>query len=100
MSAFSGWLAFRGIIRKGPALDTSDSKAPLVEFLGIIILTIMMFVGLMYRWTFSITMLLATELQKIIFHRNASSRLIRTGYILSIFPILPVVGPEPRIYLV
>ncbi|XP_008204852.1 GPI ethanolamine phosphate transferase 1 isoform X1 [Nasonia vitripennis] len=93
------WLAFRGIIKKGPTLEI-DSNKPFIEALGIVFLTFMMFVGLIYRWTFSISMLVAVGLQKLIFDRNAPSWLLITGAALVVFPLLPVVGPQPRVYIV
>lgn len=93
------WLAFRGIIKKGPTLEINSNK-PLIETLGIICLTSMMYVGLMYRWTLSISMLVAVGLQKLIFERNAPSFLLITGTALVVFPLLPVVGPQPRVYIV
>ncbi|KAJ8672992.1 hypothetical protein QAD02_004253 [Eretmocerus hayati] len=99
ISVISLWVAFRAVIRKGPTLEINSNK-PLVEFSGIVGLMFMMFVGLVYRGVLSISMLLIVGLQKLLFDRNASSLLLATGLALAIFPLLPVVGPQPRLYLV
>lgn len=86
-------------MKKGPALEMKSSK-PVMEFFGIIFVTSMMFVGLLYRWTFSINMAMIVGLQKHIFDLKAFSGLIITGAVLAFFPLLPIVEPQPRIYIV
>ncbi|XP_014214600.1 GPI ethanolamine phosphate transferase 1-like [Copidosoma floridanum] len=93
------WVAFRAVINKGPNFELNSNK-PLIEFIGIISLILMMLLGLIYRWAFSISMLIAVGLQKVIFDRNASFALIFSGIFLALFPLLPVVGPQPRVYVV
>lgn len=99
ISSVSIWLAFREIINKNPILEI-NSNTPLVECIGILVLTCMMFIGLTYRWSFSISMLLTVGLQKLMFSKNVSFGLLLSGTILALFPLLPVVGPQPQVYIV
>jgi hypothetical protein len=71
-----------------------------MQFLGIIFLNFLLFIGLKYRWAFSISMLITLKLLKFMFNKNATLQLMLTGLAIAVFPILPVVGTQRRIYIV
>ncbi|XP_014221295.1 GPI ethanolamine phosphate transferase 1-like [Trichogramma pretiosum] len=96
---FSVWIAIKKIISNEISFDMT-SKKPLREFVSILGITIMMIVGLYYRWTFSISMIIVVFLLRTIFEKSTNHRLTITGVALSVFPLFPVVGPVPRVYLV
>ncbi|XP_058790888.1 GPI ethanolamine phosphate transferase 1-like isoform X2 [Phymastichus coffea] len=99
IGAVSVWLASRSIIiHIMPPI--SLIYKPWYEVIGTIIMIPTMLAGLSYRWAFSISVLLAVILEKKIFSKNAKTTFIFTGATLAVFPLLPVVGPEPKVYIV
>ncbi|XP_048507582.1 GPI ethanolamine phosphate transferase 1-like isoform X2 [Athalia rosae] len=66
---------------------------------GTLLLTTVMSFGLEFRWALGAATLGSCAMQAALF-KNADHRLIWTAIILSTFPLLPVVGSQPRIYFV
>ncbi|XP_015440246.1 PREDICTED: GPI ethanolamine phosphate transferase 1 [Dufourea novaeangliae] len=98
LSVISFWLAIRSIIRNSVNLKMKNSKRVWIDFTVIILLLATMFMGLIHRSALSIGMLSTAIIQRIVF-KNARN-LFWTALSLAIFPLLPVVEPYPRVYIV
>lgn len=75
-----------------------NSKRSWIEVAGIILLLATMFVGLTYRGTLSVGMLLVAFMKKMTY--KATRDFLWTALSLAIFPLLPAVEPYPRVYVV
>ncbi|XP_015584903.1 GPI ethanolamine phosphate transferase 1 isoform X2 [Cephus cinctus] len=95
----SSWLAVRTGMKLVPKLDLRNEKYPWVGILVIIFLIVTMSTGLIYRWIFGIGMLFAAAMQRILL-KDSHPMLPWTAISLAVFPLLPVVEPQPRIYIV
>ncbi|XP_048261823.1 GPI ethanolamine phosphate transferase 1 isoform X3 [Bombus terrestris] len=99
LTMISFWLATRSIIIYTVKLKVCKSKYYWTIITGIIFLLTIMFIGLTYRFALSIGMLFITLVQKIVL-KNAQSLFFWTALSLAIFPLLPVVEPYPRVYII
>ncbi|XP_012273342.1 GPI ethanolamine phosphate transferase 1 isoform X2 [Orussus abietinus] len=97
IAIFSLWLASRSALNLTLAFE---EEAHLLTCLtGIVFLMGMMFLGLTHRWVFGVGMLAVTAIQRILL-KEKNPVLVLTGIWLASFPVLPVVEPHPRIYVV
>ncbi|XP_054012026.1 GPI ethanolamine phosphate transferase 1 isoform X2 [Hylaeus anthracinus] len=98
LAVISFWLAVRCIIMYSVKLRIHNNKRPWIQVVGIVLLLITIFMGLMHRSTLSIGMLCAA------FIKNRTSQntwnFVWTALSLAVFPLLPIVEPHPRIYVV
>lgn len=99
VAIFSMWLAIREVIVTTPLLEIQNATSPRVGVIMIMILIIIMFAGLIYRMIFTFAMFYAALLQKVLV-KDSHPWLLWTGFVLAIFPSLPVVEPQPRIIIV
>ena len=94
----SFWVTVQRLIKKKPLLQ-QDNEKPILELASIILIILIMYIGLSYRWIFCIGMLLNVGIQKSLL-KKIHLNFLASGVILSIFPLLPVVGPQPRLFIV
>ncbi|XP_033216192.1 GPI ethanolamine phosphate transferase 1 isoform X2 [Belonocnema kinseyi] len=99
VAIFSMWLAIREAIVTAPLLEIQKCTSPQVGVIMIMVLIVIMFAGLIYRTIFSFAMCYAVLLQKVLI-KDSHPWLLWTGFVLAIFPSLPVVEPQPRIIIV
>ncbi|XP_076656590.1 GPI ethanolamine phosphate transferase 1-like isoform X3 [Halictus rubicundus] len=92
------WLAIRSIIRNSINLRIENDTRLWSEITGIILLLATMFMGLTYRSVLSIGMICTAIIQKILM--KDAPYLFWTALFLAAFPLLPVVEPHPRVYIV
>ncbi|XP_043271659.1 GPI ethanolamine phosphate transferase 1 [Venturia canescens] len=95
----SVWLASRSVIEYSLYFVKKKDAWLSMPIIGTVLLIASMSVGLIFRWSFAIGMLITAAMQKILM-REATPRLWLSAVILAVFPLLPVVGPNPRIYIV
>ncbi|XP_043254750.1 GPI ethanolamine phosphate transferase 1-like isoform X2 [Colletes gigas] len=98
LAVISFWFAVRCIIMYSVKLRIKNDKFPWAEVIGIILLLTTIFMGLIYRPTLSAGMLCTAFIQKLI-SKNARN-FYWTALSLVVFPLLPVVEPSPRVYIV
>ncbi|KAK9294452.1 hypothetical protein QLX08_010915 [Tetragonisca angustula] len=99
LATISSWLAIRSIIMYAVKLKVCNNKYYWTIIAEIILLFITMFVGLTHRFVLSVGMLCVTVVQKIL-QKNARNLFSWTALCLAVFPLLPVVEPYPRIYII
>ncbi|CAK9808629.1 GPI ethanolamine phosphate transferase 1 [Anthophora plagiata] len=99
LAIISSWLAIRSTITYSIKLKVYNSKYYWTMIAETIVLLATMFVGLTYRSALSIGMLCATFAQRVVL-KDASNLFLWTALSLAVFPLLPVVEPYPRIYIV
>lgn len=99
LATISSWLAIRSIIMYAVKLKVCNNKYYWTIIAEIIFLFITMFVGLTHRFVLSVGMLCVTVVQKIL-QNNARNLFSWTALCLAVFPLLPVVEPYPRVYIV
>lgn len=75
------------------------NKKTWIEITGTMFLLIVMFAALTYRSALSVGMLCIALVQRVSF-KSDQCLLFWTALCLSVFPLLPVVEPYPRIYVV
>ncbi|XP_076234121.1 GPI ethanolamine phosphate transferase 1 [Calliopsis andreniformis] len=98
LAVTSLWLAVRSTIIYSIKLKMHSNKYFWIEVAGTTFLLLTMFLGLMYRSVLSIGMLCTAFIQKLMF--KESRNFLWTALFLAIFPLLPVVEPYPRVYIV
>ncbi|KAI4483722.1 hypothetical protein M0804_007982 [Polistes exclamans] len=98
-TVISLWLAGINMIQYVPKLKKQNVKNFFIEIGGTIFLLFIMFMGLTYRAALSAGMLFIVLMQKIILTKT-HNMLLWSGLALAIFPLLPIVEPYPRIYIV
>ena len=99
MTIISVWLAVRQAIFTSPLLEIQNVTSSRVGVIVIMILILIMFAGLMYRILFTLAMFYISLLQKMLL-KGSDSWLLWSGFVLAIFPSLPVVEPQQRIVIV
>ncbi|CAL7949608.1 unnamed protein product [Xylocopa violacea] len=99
LAAISSWLAVRSTIMYSIKLKMDSNKYYLTIIAEIIFLLVTMFIGLTYRCALSIGMLCTIFTQKIAL-KNSLNLFCWTALFLAVFPLLPVVEPYPRVYIV
>ncbi|KAL0130778.1 hypothetical protein PUN28_002415 [Cardiocondyla obscurior] len=95
----SAWLAITTLLKSTSAFEEENTMKLLVDTGGILLLLVILFIGLTYRFAFSIGILIFV-LIRVVKSDNAPTFMIWTSLALCIFPLLPVVEPYPRIYIV
>ncbi|KAK2576053.1 hypothetical protein KPH14_007394 [Odynerus spinipes] len=95
----SVWLASRNLIILIPQLKKQNMQKFVTEVGGTIFLLFTMFMGLTYRVALSAGMLFIILMQKVILG-EIHNVLLWSGLGLAVFPLLPIVEPHPRIYIV
>nr|XP_050863201.1 GPI ethanolamine phosphate transferase 1-like isoform X1 [Vespula vulgaris] len=98
-TVISLWLAGINLIKFVPKLKKQNIKTFLIEIGGTIFLLFIMFMGLTYRAALSAGMLFIVVMQKVIFNKT-HNMLLWSGLALAMYPLLPIVEPYPRIYIV
>ncbi|XP_029154828.1 GPI ethanolamine phosphate transferase 1-like isoform X2 [Nylanderia fulva] len=98
ISIFSIWLGFTKISTLTPVFIKSKKKLSL-DIGGTLLLLVILFVGLTYRFALSIGVL-SIILIRIAKSKNVPAPMIWTSIALCVFPLLPVVEPYPRNYIV
>lgn len=98
LAVISFWLTIRNVITYSIEFRIQNSKRSWIEVAGIILLLATMFMGLTYRATLSVGMLLVAIMKKMTY--KATRDFLWTALSLAIFPLLPVVEPYPRVYVV
>lgn len=98
-TVISLWLAGINLIKFAPKLRKQNIKKFLIEIGGTIFLLFIMFMGLTYRAALSAGMLFIIVMQKVILNKT-HNMLLWSGLALAMYPLLPIVEPYPRIYIV
>uniref|UniRef100_V9IA09 GPI ethanolamine phosphate transferase 1 n=2 Tax=Apis cerana TaxID=7461 RepID=V9IA09_APICE len=99
LAIVSLWLVIRNAIIYTIKLKICNNKYYWTLIAEIIFLLVIMFIGLTYRSVLSIGMLSIILTQKIVL-KNTKNLFFWTALSLAVFPLLPVVEPYPRIYIV
>ncbi|EFN65621.1 GPI ethanolamine phosphate transferase 1 [Camponotus floridanus] len=95
----SVWFAIVKIITSTPVFIKRSKKKLFIDIGGTLLLLVILFVGLTYRFALSIG-ILSLILIRIAKSKNVSPPMIWTSIALCVFPLLPVVEPYPRVYIV
>ncbi|XP_070158756.1 GPI ethanolamine phosphate transferase 1 isoform X1 [Polyergus mexicanus] len=95
----SVWFAIAKIITSTPVFAKRNKRKLFIDIGGTLLLLIMLFVGLTYRFALSIGILFLI-LIRIAKSENVPAFMIWTSIALCAFPLLPVVEPYPRVYIV
>nr|XP_012235455.1 PREDICTED: LOW QUALITY PROTEIN: GPI ethanolamine phosphate transferase 1-like [Linepithema humile] len=95
----SVWLAVAAIIVWTPVYVKRNSKKLFIDIGGTLFLLVILFVGLTYRFALSIG-ILSTILIRKAKSKSVPTLMIWTSIALCVFPLLPVVEPYPRVYIV
>ncbi|XP_031825596.1 GPI ethanolamine phosphate transferase 1 isoform X2 [Nomia melanderi] len=98
MAIISVWLVVRTVILNSVNWRIRNGNLPWTEIAGIMLLLTIMFMGLICRSALSIGMLCTAIILKIML--KDVQYLIWTVLPLAVFPLLPVVEPYPRVYIV
>lgn len=99
LAIVSLWLVIRNAITYTIKLKICNNKYYWTLIAEIIFLLVIMFIGLTYRSVLSIGMLCIILTQKIVL-KNTQNLFFWTALSLAVFPLLPVVEPYPRIYII
>lgn len=99
LAMVSLWLVIRNAITYTIKLKICNNKYYWTIIAEIIFLLVVMFISLTYRSVLSIGMLCIILTQKIVL-KNTQNLFFWTALSLTVFPLLPVVEPYPRIYIV
>lgn len=95
----SVWFAIAKIITSTPVFVKRNKKKLFIDIGGTLLLLVTLFVGLTYRFALSIG-ILSLILIRIAKSKNVPVSMIWTSIALCAFPLLPVVEPYPRVYIV
>ncbi|XP_072767343.1 GPI ethanolamine phosphate transferase 1 [Anoplolepis gracilipes] len=95
----SVWFAVTKIITLMPVFAKRSRKKLFIEVGGTLLLLVILFVGLTHRFVLSIG-ILSLILIQIAKSQNVPASMIWTSIALCVFPLLPVVEPYPRVYIV
>ncbi|CAL1679696.1 unnamed protein product [Lasius platythorax] len=98
-AVISVWFAIAKIITLTPVFAKRSKKKLFIDIGGTLFLLVILFVGLTYRFALSIG-ILSLILIRIAKSKNVPAPMIWTSIALCAFPLLPVVEPYPRIYIV
>ncbi|XP_076164323.1 GPI ethanolamine phosphate transferase 1 isoform X2 [Ptiloglossa arizonensis] len=98
LATISFWFAIRSIIMYSIKLRFQNDKHLWVKVIGIILLLAIIFMGLTYRFILSVGILCTALIQNMILKKTRN--FCWTAVFLAVFPLLPVVEPYPRIYIV
>ncbi|XP_032672659.1 GPI ethanolamine phosphate transferase 1 [Odontomachus brunneus] len=96
----SVWLAVASMITSTPVFAIKNERKLLIEIGGTLFLLVMLFIGLTYRFVLSIGMLSTILIRRMQSENAQSPMLLWTSLALCVFPLLPVVEPYPRVYIV
>lgn len=99
LALISVWLAVRNAITHNIKIEVHSNKRYWSMGVEIILLLATMFVGLTYRSILSVGILCIGFSHKILV-KNTQKLFLWTALCLAIFPLLPVVEPYPRVYIV
>lgn len=99
LAIISTWIAVITLITSTPVLVERSTSDLFIDIGGTILLLVLLFIGLTYRFAFSINILLLILLRAIK-SEDVSAAMVWTSLGLCVFPLLPVVEPSPRIYIV
>ncbi|XP_033328137.2 GPI ethanolamine phosphate transferase 1 [Megalopta genalis] len=92
------WLAVRSTIQNSRNLKIENDSQSWSKIAGIVLLLATMFLGLAYRSVLTVGMICTAVIQKVVLKRTRY--LFWTALSLAVFPLLPVVEPYPRVYIV
>ncbi|XP_071558894.1 GPI ethanolamine phosphate transferase 1 [Temnothorax nylanderi] len=95
----SAWLAVNTIMTSMPVFSERSTSELCIDIGGTLVLLVLLFVGLTYRFAFSIGILLLM-LIRASKSEDVPASMIWTSLALCVFPLLPVVEPDPRVYIV
>jgi len=95
----SVWLAVSSIIMWTPVFVKRSNKKLFIDIGGTLFLLVILFAGLTYRYVLSVG-ILSTTLMRSAKSKSVPTLMISTTMALSVFPLLPVVEPYPRVYIV
>ncbi|XP_011137878.1 GPI ethanolamine phosphate transferase 1 isoform X1 [Harpegnathos saltator] len=96
----SVWLAVNTLITSTPVFVVKNKRQLFIEIGGTLFLLMTLFFGLTYRLALSIGMLSTVLIRKIQSGNLQSPMFLWTSLALCVFPLLPVVEPYPRVYIV
>nr|XP_034192608.1 GPI ethanolamine phosphate transferase 1 isoform X1 [Osmia lignaria]XP_034192609.1 GPI ethanolamine phosphate transferase 1 isoform X1 [Osmia lignaria]XP_034192610.1 GPI ethanolamine phosphate transferase 1 isoform X1 [Osmia lignaria] len=99
LAIISVWIAIRNAITRSIQLKIHNNKHHWLMGIEIVVLLATMFIGLMYRSFLSIGILCIGFSQKILL-KDMKNSFFWTALCLAVFPLLPVVEPYPRVYIV
>nr|XP_012139124.1 PREDICTED: GPI ethanolamine phosphate transferase 1 [Megachile rotundata] len=99
LALISVWLAVRNAMTHSIKIEVHNHKRYWSMGIEIILLLATMFVGLTYRSILSVGILCIGFSHKILV-KNQQKLFLWTALCLAIFPVLPVVEPYPRVYIV
>ncbi|XP_076392115.1 GPI ethanolamine phosphate transferase 1 isoform X2 [Megachile rotundata] len=99
LALISVWLAVRNAMTHSIKIEVHNNKRYWSMGIEIILLLATMFVGLTYRSILSVGILCIGFSHKILV-KNQQKLFLWTALCLAIFPVLPVVEPYPRVYIV
>ncbi|KAL6264062.1 hypothetical protein P5V15_004141 [Pogonomyrmex californicus] len=95
----SVWLTVVTVITSTPVFIERSTGELFIDIGGTLFLLIISFVGLTYRFTFSIG-ILSLILIQVAKSKDTPASMVWTSIALGVFLLLPVVEPYPRIYIV
>ncbi|KYN03627.1 PREDICTED: GPI ethanolamine phosphate transferase 1 [Cyphomyrmex costatus] len=95
----SAWLAVTTYITSTPVFTDTSTQTLVIDIGGTLLLLVIIFAGLTYRFAFSIGILLLL-LIRVIKSEDIPTSMIWTSIALCVFPLLPVVEPYSNIYIV
>lgn len=98
LAIISVWLTAATFITSTPLFDTNTENL-YINIGGTVLLLVMLFIGFTYRFTLSIGILLLM-LIRLIKSESVPAFMVWTSLALAVFPLLPVVEPYPRVYIV
>ncbi|XP_014480211.1 PREDICTED: GPI ethanolamine phosphate transferase 1 isoform X2 [Dinoponera quadriceps] len=96
----SVWIAVTTVITSTPVFVVRNKRKLLVEIGGMLFLLAILYIGLTYRFALSIGMLSTILIRRVQSQHAQSPVFLSTSLALCVFPLLPVVEPYPRVYIV
>ncbi|KAL6423240.1 hypothetical protein ACFW04_010121 [Cataglyphis niger] len=99
LAIISVWFAIAKIITSTAVFVKRNKKKLFIDIGGTVLLLVTLLVGLTYRFALSIG-ILSLILIRIAKSKNVPVSMIWTSIALCTFPLLPVVEPYPRVYIV
>lgn len=95
----SAWLAIVTLITSTPVFAKESTNEIYIDIGGTLLLLVILFIGLTYRFAFSIG-ILSLMLIRLVKSESIPASMVWTSIALCVFPFLPVVEPYPRVYIV
>ncbi|XP_011880603.1 PREDICTED: GPI ethanolamine phosphate transferase 1-like [Vollenhovia emeryi] len=95
----SAWLAITTLLTSTPVFVDRSTTELFIDIGGTLLLLVMLFVGLTYRFALSVGILLLL-LIRVAKSDDVTASMTWSTLALCVFPLLPVVEPYPRVYIV